>query len=123
MEREFEQLSYDVIVSNKGEYFIRVFSAESFTSKFYNEENRYGLSFKNVEVDLLQKGSFTTGVAIKPSDLSCDMYSGCSSMLCSINEILCCSRKRFVILHWIQLFFENTVTIFTRPPKQLVDVF
>ena len=67
MGREFEQLSNDVIVSNKGEYFIRVFSAESFTAKFYNEEDRYKLSFKNVEVDLLQKGNFTTGVLLTVS--------------------------------------------------------
>ena len=82
MEREFEQLSYDVIVSNKGEYFIRVFSAESFTSKFYNEENRYELSFKNVEVDLLQKGSFTTGVLLT---ISIDNESDESSSINILN--------------------------------------
>ena len=67
MEREFEQLSNDVIISSNGEYFTRVLSAESFTSKFYNEEYKYELSFRNVEINLLQKGSFTKGILLTVS--------------------------------------------------------
>ena len=50
-------------------------------------------------------GNLTTGVALNPSCFSASTNSGCSSMLCSIKLTWCCSKKRLVIVHWMQLFF------------------
>lgn len=76
MNREFKVLSENVIKRdrNLGEevYFTRVDSAESLQRYFYNEEDIFNVSFKNIEIDTEEKGTFAKGVLGLFSDISND---------------------------------------------------
>ena len=64
MEREFKQVSGDVVVSNTNKYLTRVDSSNTLFHKLYDDELQYGVSFKDVEISLIEEGHFTNGILI-----------------------------------------------------------
>ena len=64
MEREFKQVSGDVVVSNTNKYLTRVDSSNTLFRKLYDDELQYGVSFKDVEISLIEEGHFTNGILI-----------------------------------------------------------
>lgn len=64
MEREFKQVSGDVVVSNINKYLTRVDSSNTLFRKLYDDELQYGVSFKDVEISLIEEGHFTNGILI-----------------------------------------------------------
>lgn len=65
MNRKYEQLSNDVVNSKEEKrLFARVVSAEFLDMKLYDDEAEYGVTFRNIEIDLKEKGHFTKGILI-----------------------------------------------------------
>lgn len=64
MGREFKQVSGDVVVSNTNKYLTRVDSSNTLFRKLYDEESQYGVSFKDVEISLMDEGHFTNAILI-----------------------------------------------------------
>ena len=83
MEREFKQVSGDVVVSNTNKYLTRVDSSNTLFRKLYDDELQYGVSFKDVEISLIEEGHFTNGILITFSKYVDDMKDTFIALLIS----------------------------------------
>lgn len=83
MGREFKQVSGDVVVSNTNKYLTRVDSSNTLFRKLYDDEAQYGISFKDVEISLIEEGHFTNGILITFSKDVDDMKDSFIELLVS----------------------------------------
>ena len=83
MGREFKQVSGDVVVSNTNKYLTRVASSNTLFRKLYDDEAQYGISFKDVEISLIEEGHFTNGILITFSKDVDDMKDSFIELLVS----------------------------------------